>query len=101
GPIFDLAIRFNNLGELLRAEKRYDEAEESYREALKIYTAEIGRSHPSTAHVLGNIALLYKNTARMHEAEALFRETLAIMSKFYGNEDMRTARARDFLGSFL
>ena len=54
-----VAIRLNNLAQLLQATNRLDEAEPLMRRALAIFCAleaAIGRSHPSRELVQGNYA---------------------------------------------
>jgi tetratricopeptide (TPR) repeat protein len=77
-----IAIRLNNLAELLRATNRLGGAELQYRRALAIDEASFGRDHPAVAIALNNHALLLRDTNRLGEAEPLSRRALAIFLAF-------------------
>jgi tetratricopeptide (TPR) repeat protein len=51
-----VALRLNNLAELLRATNRLSEAEPLYRRALAIFEKSLGPQHPSTVTVRNNLA---------------------------------------------
>jgi len=64
----------NNLGILLYNLKRYEEAEEEFREAARI--------NPGLAESHHNLGLLLENLKRYGEAEAEFREAAKINPGF-------------------
>ncbi len=70
-----MAIRLNNLADLLQTTNRVAEAEPLYRRALKIDEASYGPDHPNVATDLNNLALLLRahEPARRGRA-ALFAE---------------------------
>jgi tetratricopeptide (TPR) repeat protein len=79
-----VAIRLNNLAELLRATNRLDGAEPLYRRAIAIQEANYGPAHPSVASGLNNLAVLLEATNRRGEAEPLYRRAIAIDEANYG-----------------
>ena len=62
-----VAIRLNNLAQLLQDTNRMEEAEPLMRRALKIDEASFGEHHPTVAIRLNNLAQLLKATNRMGE----------------------------------
>jgi tetratricopeptide (TPR) repeat protein len=47
----EVAIRYNNLAGLLRAQGKYDQAEPLYRRAIEIFQTKLGLDHPDTVTV--------------------------------------------------
>ncbi len=74
----EVAVRLNNLADLLRVTNRLPEAEPLYRRALAIDEAGCGPNHPRVATKLNNLATLLRATNRAEEAEPLFRRALTI-----------------------
>jgi len=70
-PIY--AQRLNNLGEALRAQGRYDEAEVLYRAAIAVDDVTVGRNHPSHSTHLNNLAETLIGKGDAAGAEALLR----------------------------
>ena len=68
----EVAIRLNNLAQLLQATNRLAEAEPLYRRALAIDEASYGPDHPDVAIGLNNLAQLLQATNRLAEAEPLY-----------------------------
>jgi tetratricopeptide (TPR) repeat protein len=89
-----VAIRLNNLAQVLENTNRLAEAEPLYRRAVPIFQKSYGPNHPLVARHLNNLALLLKDTNRLAEAEPLMRRALAIDEKSYGTD--HPAVARDF-----
>ena len=77
-----MAIRLNNLAELLRATNRLAEAEPLYRRALAIDEKSFGPEHPKVAIRLNNLAGLLRDANRLAEAEPLYRQVLRILAEF-------------------
>ena len=78
----NVAIRLNNLAQLLQATNRLAEAEPLMRRALAIDEASYGPEHPNVAIRLNNLATLLVATNRLAEAEPLMRKVLAIFLAF-------------------
>ncbi len=82
----EYAICLNNLAGVVKAQGRYAQAEDLYREALQIGRTTIGEGHPNYAIRLNNLAGVVKVQGRHEEAEGLFREALEIDRATIGTE---------------
>jgi serine/threonine-protein kinase len=80
----EMAVGLHNTGGLLRRERRYDEAEPHYREALGIQRRILGERHPTVAVTMNGLGSLLEHAGRPVEAEALYRETLALQQAALG-----------------
>ncbi|MGA9601926.1 MAG: tetratricopeptide repeat protein, partial [Methylocystis sp.] len=96
-----LAIRLNNLAELLRKTNRLAEAEPLYRRALSIDEASLGPDHPDVARDLNNLAVLLKATNRLAEAEPLYRRALSIDEASLGPDHPNVAIRLNNLAELL
>ncbi len=96
-----VAIRLNNLAQLLKATNRLAEAEPLMRRALAIDEASFGAEHPNVAIDLNNLALLLKATYRLAEAEPLMRRALAIDEASFGPEHPKVAIRLNNLAQLL
>ena len=76
-----VAIRLNNLAQLLQDTHRLGEAEPLMRRALDIDEKNFGLDHPNVAIDLNNLASLLQATNRLDEAEPLMRRALYIDEK--------------------
>jgi tetratricopeptide (TPR) repeat protein len=86
-----VAIRLNNLAQLLQATNRRKDAEPLMRRALAIDEQSYGPAHPEVATDLNNLAQLLQATHRLEEAEPLMRRALAIDENSYGPEHPEVA----------
>jgi tetratricopeptide (TPR) repeat protein len=96
-----IAIRLNNLAQLLRDTNRLGEAEPLMRRALGIDEASYGRDHPNVAIRLNNLAGLLRATNRLGEAEPLYRRALGIDEASYGRDDPALAIRLNNLAQLL
>ena len=78
----NVAIRLNNLAQLLQATNRLADAEPLMRRALAIDEKSYGSDHPEVATDLNNLARLLQATNRLADAEPLMRRALEILLKF-------------------
>ena len=78
----NVAIRLNNLAQLLQATNRLSEAEPLMRQALAIDEQSYGPEHPNVARDLNNLALLLEATNRLSEAEPLSWRSVSIFLGF-------------------
>ena len=78
----NVAIRLNNLAQLLQATNRLAEAEPLMRRALEIDETSYGSEHPEVAIDLNNLALLLQDTNRLAEAEPLMRRAVEVLLVF-------------------
>ncbi len=70
---------------------QWDEAEQSYKNALKISKEQLGDRHPDTASSLNNLALLYRSRGQYAAAEPLYVEALEICKTELGDRHPATA----------
>ena len=96
-----VAIRLNNLAELLRATNRPGEAEPLCRRAVAIDEQSYGPDHPTVARDLNNLAVLLRDTNRLDEAEPLYRRALAIGEQSYGPDHPTVACDLNDLANLL
>jgi tetratricopeptide (TPR) repeat protein len=73
-----VAIRLNNLAQLLQDTNRLAEAEPLMRRVVENLVAGLGPNHPDVGTALNNLAQLLKAKNRLAEAEPLLRRALAI-----------------------
>jgi tetratricopeptide (TPR) repeat protein len=86
-----IAIRLNNLAQLLQDTDRFSEAEPLMRRALRIDEASCGKDLWLVAARLNNLAGLLHATNRLSEAEPLMRRAFAIDEASYGKDHPRVA----------
>ena len=96
-----VAIRLNNLAQLLKGTNRLQEAEPLMRRALAIDEASFGALHPEVARDLNNLAALLQATNRLQETEPLMRRALAIDEASVGAEHPNVARDLNNLAQLL
>jgi tetratricopeptide (TPR) repeat protein len=96
-----VAIRLNNLAQLLQETNRLAEAEPLMRRALAIGEQSYGPDHPTVAIRLNNLAQLLQETNRLAEAEPLMRRALAIDEKRYGPDHPKMASCLNNLAQLL
>ena len=97
----DVAIRLNNLANLLRATNRLGEAEPLYRRALAICEASYGPDHPESRPASTISRSLLQATNRPGEAEPLFRRALAIDEASFGPDHPNVATDLNNLACLL
>jgi tetratricopeptide (TPR) repeat protein len=97
----NVAIRLNNLAQLLQDTNRLSEAEPLMRRALEIDEKSYGPAHPEVATDLNNLAQLLKATNRLSEAEPLMWRALEIDEQIYGPAHPEVATALNNLARLL
>ena len=97
----EVAVRLNNLAQLLQDTNRLEEAEPLMRRALAIGEQSYGGDHPEVATQLNNLALLLQDTNRLEEAEPLMRRALAIAEQSYGGDHPKVAAQLNNLALLL
>ncbi len=76
----EVAVVLNNLAELTRREKQYNQAEAYCRRALSIYESNSDLvNSPYYATVLNNLALVYDAQYHAADAEALYKRAIAVL----------------------
>ncbi len=96
-----VAVRLNNLAQLLQHTNRLNEAEPLMRRALDIDENAFGPQHPDVARDLNNLAQLLKETNRLKEAEPLMRRALDIDENAFGPQHPDVARDLNNLAQLL
>jgi tetratricopeptide (TPR) repeat protein len=96
-----VALRLNNLAQLLAATNRTAEAEPLTRRALEIDERALGADHPAVAVDLNNLAVLLKDTNRTAEAEPLMRRALEIGERSFGPDHPTVALRLNNLAQLL
>jgi len=96
-----VAIRLNNLAQLLQDTNRLAEAEPLMRRALEIDERSYGPEHPEVATDLNNLAALLQATNRLAEAESLMRRALPIWGGSLGPDHPNVASALNNLAALL
>ncbi|WP_206069815.1 tetratricopeptide repeat protein [Nodosilinea sp. P-1105] len=79
-----LASLYHSLGQALKDQVRYAEAEGAYRQALQRREQQLGADHSDVATSLNNLAELYRAMGRYGEAEPLYLRALAIYEQQLG-----------------
>jgi tetratricopeptide (TPR) repeat protein len=93
-----LADALAELGDLLRHQGRYREAEPVFVEALDVLERALGPDHLDVATPLNNLAVCYKYLARYLDAGPLYQRALTIMEKALGREHADVATLYHNLG---
>ncbi len=96
-----VAIRLNDLAQLLQDTNRLGEAEPLMRRVVEIFEANLGKVHPNVATALNNLAGLLQDTNRLGEAEPLMRRALAIDEASVGKDHPNVARDLNNLALLL
>jgi tetratricopeptide (TPR) repeat protein len=63
----------NNLAMVLRDQGKYEQAEEIYRQALRLSETVVGKEHPDTLTNMNNQAIVLRNQGKYEQAEEMFR----------------------------
>ncbi|HKB37004.1 MAG TPA: CHAT domain-containing tetratricopeptide repeat protein [Gemmataceae bacterium] len=84
----DLAKSLKKLAFVLRAQRKYADAESLYREALAMYRRLHPRQdHPLLAKTLNNLAFVLWYQGKYADAESFFREALAMYRRLHPRQD--------------
>ncbi len=96
-----VADSLNNVGVLLRQQKRYADARLLFQRASEIFAEKVGTRHPRYASVLFNLGLVEESLGLWAEAESHFRQALSIREDVFGKDDPLTSAARSRLERVL
>ena len=80
-----------SVGVILDEQKKYDEAEKTYREALAIQRKVLGALHPDIVTTLTNLANTLSHAGKLATAAGVYREALTMSEKVYGRQTTDTA----------
>ena len=98
---FPVAETLNDLGLGIDAFGRSDEAMVMLKEALEIHREVLGKEHPDSLHILGNVAAMHRDAGEYVEAEPLYRECLEHWMKIHPEGDPQMAATLYGLGRVL
>jgi tetratricopeptide (TPR) repeat protein/tRNA A-37 threonylcarbamoyl transferase component Bud32 len=91
----------SNLGSVLQATERFDEAERAHLRALEIRERLLGGDHPDLAGSHNNLGILYGAQRKLGEAERELRAALAIELEALGGDHPSLASSHVNLGHAL
>src|SRR5262249_45109103 len=80
GPDFRAAITDHHLGEVLRASRRYQEAEPLLRQSIDILRKRAGSSNVDLAKCLNGLASVERELGHDAEAERLYGQSLTVVT---------------------
>jgi serine/threonine protein kinase len=89
-----LANALGSLGQCVNFLGRYEEAEQLYRESIRIHQNLEGTGTVSATPTMNNLALLMHEQSRYAEADSLFKRTLDVQEKVWGKRHPETATTR-------
>jgi tetratricopeptide (TPR) repeat protein len=75
----DLSELLNNLGNAYIGQQKYQEAEPLLARALALLEQDVGPSHPDLVFSIASLALVYRETHRLSEAEGQYLRALNIL----------------------
>jgi tetratricopeptide (TPR) repeat protein len=84
GPTMLLARAVDGLGDLCRAQRRFDAAAGYYVRAAELWEPLLGPEQPRLATTLHNLGVVYLETERLDAAEPALRRALSIWEKSLG-----------------
>ena len=97
GKLF--AVTLNNLGTVLRAQGKYDEAADCYEQALEFFRKATPRDLFPIAHGLANLADLMQEARKYDKAGDYYLQSLEMLRKIYPVESHRTGTPTSSFGS--
>jgi len=97
----DTLTSINNMGQLLEAQGRLDQAEPYFREALEKRRRVLGEEHPDTLGSINNMGSLLWSQGKFDQAEPYWREALEKYRRVLGEEHPDTLISMNNMGSLL
>jgi tetratricopeptide (TPR) repeat protein len=94
-------MSMNNLATVLRDQGKYEQAEEMYRQALRLRETILGKEHPDTLTSVDNLALLLSCQGKYEQAEEMHRQTIRLRETILGKEHPATLTSIDNLAVVL
>lgn len=102
GPVHpSVALSYDELGEVLQARGRLDQAVEARRRGLDTWRRAVGPEHAGVAGSMGGMADLYLARGELHKAEALWREAIAMRVRLHGPDHPLVGLGLSHLGMVL
>jgi tetratricopeptide (TPR) repeat protein len=82
----DTLASMNSLATVLDSQRKYKEAEETYRETVELREKVLGKEHQSTLGSMNNLALALQRQDKYNEAEEIHRRVLGLYKKVLSEE---------------
>jgi tetratricopeptide (TPR) repeat protein/predicted Ser/Thr protein kinase len=98
GPDLAVAAIYNNLGNVVSGERRFDEALDFALRALAIEEEILGVDHPEVSNTLENLGSIQLEMSNTHEAKQYYERALRIRERTIGPDHPRTAGTINNLG---
>ncbi|MBD2255270.1 tetratricopeptide repeat protein [Nostoc parmelioides] len=81
----ELTTSLHNLAGLYDSQRKYDQAESLYLQALELRQRLLGDNHPDVAESLNNLAGLYSFQGKYDQAEPLYLQALELRQRLLGD----------------
>ena len=82
----DTLISMNNLAIVLGSQGKYEQAEEMYRQALRLAETVLGKEHPDTLMSINNLATVLSDQGKYKQAEEMHRQALRLKEIVLGKK---------------
>lgn len=99
-PPIEAAVR-NELGSMWYSLGRFDQAQEEYVTARRLWSQVLGEHHPDTLKAMNNLALCWMHLGQQEQAEPLMRTTLAARRDVLGDSNEQTLATMNNLAEML
>ena len=96
-----MAGALSGMAGLLREQRRFEDAERMYRQAIEVLENERGFMDPDLAAVLYNLGRLFMDQDRYDDAELLFEQSLDMYAQTIGENNASVARVLDSYSDLL
>ena len=97
----DVAMSYNNLGNLYDNKGNLSKAEEFYLKSLKIYENLFGENHSDVAKSYNNLGSLYDNMGNLPKAEEFLLKSLKIRQNLLGENHSDVANVLQKFRTFI
>jgi tetratricopeptide (TPR) repeat protein len=97
----DTLTSMNNLALVLSNQGKYEQAEEMYRQVLRLKETVLGKENPSTLTSMNNLAEVLRNQGKYEQAEEMHRQKLRLCETMLGKEHPDTLISIDNLALVL
>jgi tetratricopeptide (TPR) repeat protein len=94
-------MSMSNLAIVLRAQGKYEQAEEVLRQALGLCETVLGKEHPDTLRSINNLATVLSDQGKYEQAEEMHRQALGLSETVLGKEHPNTLTSMNNLALVL
>jgi tetratricopeptide (TPR) repeat protein len=96
-----LTSSMGNLATVLSRQGKYEQAEEMYRQVLRLSETVLGKEHPNTLASMNNLATVLRNQGKYEQAEEIHRQVFRLSETVLGKEDPLVLTSMDNLALVL